>query len=196
MLTTVCSLLFLLLLPCFSLGWSAAAAGAQAAADRKKAERDAEIKALEAQLSRMGEVVVSSNEQRHNAKVSAVQHDRQELERRLGALRLEAAKKEEEQKRLLLAVDEQDRRNYRSYWQARLAFAAENAGDSSMAAIDPVVRNVLTTAGLLHLGPIFAEHRVDAVVLRILTAQDLEKMGISAVGDQKKLLSAISVLFS
>lgn len=42
----------------------------------------------------------------------------------------------------------------------------------------------------------FAAHHVDALVFGILTEDDLVKMGIKAVGDQRKILGAASELFS
>ena len=40
----------------------------------------------------------------------------------------------------------------------------------------------------------FAENKIDAGVLRQLTNEDLKELGVSALGDRKKLLAAIATL--
>lgn len=161
------------------------------------------MKAIEAELARMVEAGVSESQHRRATQAAVLQETRAELEKRLAALKLEAANKERRQRELLLAIDEDDRRNYRSYWQARLAYTADHAAsaDNAKAApspspvVDPVVNTVLDQAGVPQYGALFAQHRVDAVVLRILTADDLQNMGITVVGDQKRILAAVAQLF-
>ena len=52
----------------------------------------------------------------------------------------------------------------------------------------------LRELGLERYAKAFAEHHVDAAVLRSLTARDLEDMGIASVGHRRRLLAAIADL--
>jgi hypothetical protein len=122
-----------------------------------------------------------------------VAEERAGIERRLAVLRVQQEDREEQRTKALLELDACDQRNYRNYWQARLDLALQHSTEDL--ACDPVVRSVLHAAGVPHLAPLFARHRVDAVVLRILTAEDLASMGVDAVGDRKRLLSAIAGVF-
>ena len=54
---------------------------------------------------------------------------------------------------------------------------------------------MLALANLSHLEKLFAKAHVDAVVLRVLTDDDLANMGVAAIGDRKKILMAIGALF-
>ena len=148
---------------------------------------------LEAELARLGEAGAAHMSARHEDRQHAVANERADIERRLAALRVQQDDKEDQRFEALRDLDAAERRAYRDYWQARLDLALSHSTDAS--ACDPVVRTVLQDAGVPHLAPLFAQHRVDAVVLRILTAEDLESMGVTAVGDKKRLLSAIAGVF-
>jgi class 3 adenylate cyclase/predicted ATPase len=52
----------------------------------------------------------------------------------------------------------------------------------------------LDTLGLGEYARSFTDNRIDAEVLRQLTAEDLKELGVTALGDRKKLLAAISEL--
>lgn len=151
------------------------------------------MQTIEQELARLLEADAESACRREGERWETIAAQRTELERRLIELQHEQAEREQQRLALLLAVDEGDRRNYRNYWEARLAYALEHAQDS--ADCDPVVRSVLLEAGVPYLVPVFAKHRVDAVVLRILGIDDLERMGVTALGDQKRILMAASQLF-
>ena len=50
--------------------------------------------------------------------------------------------------------------------------------------------------GMEQYEPAFRDNSIDAAVLPELTAQDLKDLGVSRVGDRRKLLAAIAVLRS
>ena len=52
----------------------------------------------------------------------------------------------------------------------------------------------LRSLGLEHYEAYFRENKIDADVLPRLTADDLKDLGISAVGDRRRLLDAIATL--
>src|SRR5439155_13756176 len=52
----------------------------------------------------------------------------------------------------------------------------------------------LRSLGLEQYEPAFRDNRVDAEILPRLTGEDLKDIGITAVGDRRKLLDAIAVL--
>ena len=165
-------------------------------AEKKREDQLKAIHSIEEELNKLSLAAVAIDDQKKEEKLAVIRQHKEELERKLVLLKHENEKKEQHQVSLLLQLNETDCRNYRNYWQARLAYITEQASSAiPVDVIDPVVRTILTEAGLLHLAPTFAQHRVDAVVLRILTADDLTKMGITSIGDQKKILSMAASLF-
>src|SRR5580698_5412649 len=56
------------------------------------------------------------------------------------------------------------------------------------------VANWLRQLGLEQYGPAFLENRVEADVLWSLTQEDLRDLGVTLVGDRRRLLNAIAAL--
>src|SRR3984885_7467516 len=54
----------------------------------------------------------------------------------------------------------------------------------------------LQSLGLEHYTASFVENEIDETVLANLTAKDLKGLGVSAVGDRRKMLDAIALLRS
>ena len=54
----------------------------------------------------------------------------------------------------------------------------------------------LRSLGLEEYEAAFRENKVDGAVLPKLTAEDLKDLGVSAVGDRRKLLEAVDILRS
>ena len=54
----------------------------------------------------------------------------------------------------------------------------------------------LRKLGLEHYEPAFRENKIDADLLPSLTAEDLKDLGITLVGDRRRLLGAIAALQS
>lgn len=52
----------------------------------------------------------------------------------------------------------------------------------------------LTRIGMQQYGPCFAAHRIDLAILPELGDADLEKIGVAALGDRRRILKAISAL--
>ena len=52
----------------------------------------------------------------------------------------------------------------------------------------------LRSLGLAEYEAAFRENRIDETVLPKLTAEDLKELGVSALGDRRKLLDAIAAL--
>ncbi|EGD74280.1 hypothetical protein PTSG_12424 [Salpingoeca rosetta] len=168
--------------------------GAAQETDARRQARLAEIEDLNRKLESLAlhNDAVKFEKQERRVQELAVQ--REEMEKRLQILKKQEAEKEAEQMHTLLELEDADRRNYRAYWEAKLKYAMEHLGKDPVPC-DPVVKSLLSSIGLLHLAPKFAESHVDAVVLRILTDEDLASMGIKALGDRKKILHAASDLF-
>ena len=57
------------------------------------------------------------------------------------------------------------------------------------------VADWLRSLGLEQYGPAFRDNDIDAEVLRELTGEDLQELGVSSVGHRRKLLAAIAELF-
>ena len=52
----------------------------------------------------------------------------------------------------------------------------------------------LQSLGLARYGQVFRENRIDADVLPRLTVEDLKDLGVTFVGDRRRLIDAISAL--
>eukprot|EP00730_Choanoeca_flexa_P007825 TRINITY_DN12397_c3_g1_i13.p1 TRINITY_DN12397_c3_g1~~TRINITY_DN12397_c3_g1_i13.p1 ORF type:complete len:666 (+),score=216.25 TRINITY_DN12397_c3_g1_i13:108-2000(+) len=174
------------------------AAGATADQQQRQVERQREIRALEAKMAELSASVVATQTANDATKQAVVEQQRAETERRLASLQEEQERQLALRERALIELNEAEQRNSRAYWEAKLqaSLSQLQALNGGQLVCDPVTQSLLIGCGCGELVPLFASQRVDAVVLRILTEQDLIQMGVDKLGDRKRILTAVSELFA
>eukprot|EP00055_Hartaetosiga_balthica_P012470 m.60644 g.60644 ORF g.60644 m.60644 type:complete len:630 (-) comp7956_c0_seq1:3861-5750(-) len=169
--------------------------GAAEESAKQREERVKEITSMNEQLERLSLQHQQYKLEKKEQEAIKLQEERDILEKQLKVLRSQQQERENQLMHTIMTLDENDKKNYRAYWEAKLSYAMQHVLEGDIPC-DSVVKSVLASVNLSHLEPLFARNHVDAVVLRVLGNSDLEAMGISALGDRKKVLLGIQSLFS
>ena len=175
----------------------ALAAGATAEQRSRQLERQREIRELEADLAGLAASMEAHRSANDAQMQAAMTQERTAMVQKLAALQDEQARQLALREQTLVSLNEAEARNSRAYWEAKLqgSMAQLQALGAPVPACDEVTRSVLVGCDCGDLVPLFAMHRIDAVVLRILTDEDLSKMGVTSLGQRKRVLLAVQQLF-
>lgn len=109
-----------------------------------------DIKDLSEQVERFKQMEQEAALERQGMQLASYAQDQQDTAQKLAAIQQELAKKEQAFVAALVRAEAQDRANYRTYWESRLAMAQSHL-DSMAVNIDPVVKGLLHDLGLDHL---------------------------------------------
>eukprot|EP00045_Choanoeca_perplexa_P013067 m.146006 g.146006 ORF g.146006 m.146006 type:complete len:633 (-) comp16227_c0_seq10:2228-4126(-) len=175
----------------------ALAAGATAEQHERQLERQREIRELEEAMANLAASAESHRAVKDASKQAAMTQERLAMEQKLEALQQEQARQLALREQALVSLNEAEERNSRAYWEAKVqaSMAQLQALGAPVPTCDAVTQAVLEGCECGDLVPLFATHRIDAVVLRILTDEDLIKMGVASLGQRKRVLLAIQHLF-
>eukprot|EP00056_Hartaetosiga_gracilis_P017795 m.8505 g.8505 ORF g.8505 m.8505 type:complete len:631 (+) comp6112_c0_seq1:107-1999(+) len=168
--------------------------GAAVESAKQREKRVKEIEAMNQRLDILSQQYQQSVAEKNEQEAQRLAASRVELELQLHRLQEQQQQREKELTQTILTLEESDKKNYRAYWEAKLNYAMQHVLEGEIPC-DSVVKSVLASVNMSHLEPIFARNHVDAVVLRVLSDTDLQAMGITAVGDRKKVLLGIQNLF-
>eukprot|EP00051_Salpingoeca_urceolata_P019981 m.295861 g.295861 ORF g.295861 m.295861 type:complete len:734 (-) comp19517_c0_seq7:303-2504(-) len=162
-------------------------------------ERDQALADLATQMADLEAQLVDLNMRDRAAAAdrgtAALDSERARVVVQLATLAEEYRKGDEQRIISLNQLEQAEKAHYRNYWLARMDYALQHLqGERSQH--DPVVAALLSQIGLDFLVGVFAAHAVDAVVLRALDDTDLQTIGVSRVGDRRRILLAIRDLFT